>query len=85
MYLPLRSGTVVSWTTDQKSGLAIFVVYLGSRIMRLIMLKIGKNYQSKFWIPGRYQKSIRVNDPQNIGAPQNIGLSTRYNIKQSKH
>ena len=41
--LPLGFGTVVPWTIDQKCDVAIFDIYLGSRIMRLTMLGIDKN------------------------------------------
>ena len=55
----LRFGIVVPWENVQTFGLAIFDIYLGSRIMRLTMLEIGKNHQS-YNISACYFQSIFI-------------------------
>ena len=42
----VRFGLVIPRINVQKSGVAIFDINIGSRIMRLTILEIGKNRQS---------------------------------------
>ena len=39
----MRFGLVAHWANVRKFGVAIFDIYLSSRIMRLTMLEIGKH------------------------------------------